>query len=64
MATRKHTQSLSGSLKAARYRFDPRELVDLFVHVSEARVDRMADTISGYIQTNLPRAWSSPRSAG
>ena len=57
MVARNHARSLYDSLKATRYRLDPHELVDLFVRVSKARVGRMANTISGYIQTNLPRAF-------
>ena len=57
MVARNRARNLYGSLKATRYRFDPREIVDLFVQVSEERVDRMANTISGYIRTNLPRAF-------
>lgn len=57
MVARDRARSLYGSLKAARYRFDSREIVDLFGRVSEERVGRMAKTISGYIQTNLPRAF-------
>lgn len=57
MVAHNHAKSLYDSLKANLYRFDSQELVGLFVRVSEARVDRMANTIAGYIQTNLPRAF-------
>jgi len=50
-------RSFYGSLKATRYHFDPREIVELFDRVNEDRVDRMASAISGYIQNNLPRAF-------
>ncbi len=62
MVARNHAKSLYASLKANRCRFDSRELVELFGHVNEARVDRMANTISGYIQTNLPRAFEKRNS--
>lgn len=57
MVARNRARNLYGSLKAARYCFDPGEIVDLFVRVSEERVDRTANTISGYIRTNLPHAF-------
>ena len=47
MVARDRARSLYGSLKAARYRFNSCEIVDLFVRVSEERVDRLANTISG-----------------
>ncbi len=57
MVARNRTRNLYNSIKATRYRFDARDIADLFVCVSQGRVDRMANTISGYIQTNLPRAF-------
>ncbi len=57
MVARNHARNLYDSLKATRYCFDPRELVELFARVSEDRVDHMASTIADYIQTNLPRAF-------
>lgn len=59
MVARARAKGLYNSLKAHRYRFDPREIVGLFGQVSEDRVDRMADTVAGYIRTNLPRAFEN-----
>jgi len=57
MVARNRAKGLYGSLKTARYRFDPAEISDLFARVDEDRVARMANAISGYIRTNLPRAF-------
>ena len=57
MVTRNGARNFYGSLKAAHYRFDSQEIVELFSRVNEDMVDRMASTISGYIQANLPRAF-------
>lgn len=56
MAGRGAADGLYEALKADRYRFDPRKIVQLFGQVSEERVDRMADAVGTYIRTNLPRA--------
>lgn len=55
MVGRTHAQGLYAALKAHRYRFDPKEIVGLFGQVSEERVDQMADTVAGYIRSNLPQ---------
>ncbi len=47
----------SKALKARRHTYDRDEVVQLFLSVSEARVDALAEKLVGYISVNLPAAF-------
>lgn len=45
------------ALKANRHKFNVQEIAGLFAKVTQARVDVLANALSGYIGTNLPAAF-------
>lgn len=49
--------SLTKALRADHRRFDSQDVSRLFSRVNERRVERMAESIGEYVQTNLPRAF-------
>ena len=57
MARRRMSNPFFDVLKARRHCFDAGETTHLFRHVSERRVDRLADNLSQYITANLPAAF-------
>lgn len=57
MARRRSTNPFFDILKQQRHRFDADEIGDLFQMASEDRIDVLAQNLSEYIGTNLPRAF-------
>lgn len=45
------------ALRARHHAFDPEEIIRLFAKVDPARVDHLANALTGYIGTNLPAAF-------
>ena len=57
MARRMSNTPFYNALKANSWQFNSRRLVEQFALVSEARVNALAESLSGYISTNLPAAF-------
>ncbi len=57
MAANSRSNPFFNALKSRRHVFDAVEIVKLFSNVSEARVDHLANSLIGYITTNLPAAF-------
>lgn len=57
MATRASANPFFAALKARTHHFNVNEIVGLFGHVTEERVETLAQALAGYISTNLPLAF-------
>lgn len=57
MAPRAKANQFTAALKSKKHRFIAEEIVGLFAHVTEDRVDTLARALAGYISTNLPLAF-------
>lgn len=56
MATRASANPFTAALKSRTHHFNVQEIIGLFTHVTEERVETLARALAGYISTNLPLA--------
>ena len=57
MAKRASANPFTAVLKSKSHHFNVQEIIGLFAHVTEERVETLASALAGYISTNLPLAF-------